>query len=272
MVDVTQIVLIIDIITMLIVIILSTAYIIPIIFIRRFQTTYNILTGNICLTILIASVFWITFNTLTVYNASAMKQSIIACYITAYFPAYVNCSTVYAVVVVTMNRFFAIVYPNKRFFKTQAWCFISLSIQWTVAILAPLPRLIFPLQTCQYKSLTPYWRYVYNIHIIVLLPSILNAIFNVLIVKNVRSSTRRIHAGIVDTNVSTNAQQNSARDVHLLKHISFIFIISVIGWAPVYLYEAITANPSAIQWLFIMLQILPSSKILKRKTLELHMH
>jgi hypothetical protein len=76
----------------------------------------------------------------------------------------------------------------------------------------------------------------------------------------VRSSTRRVHATEVfsTTSVANNNLQQ-ARDMHLLKHMVFIFIVFLIGWAPVYFQSVIdfTGGIPTSTWVYYLLEMLP---------------
>jgi hypothetical protein len=74
----------------------------------------------------------------------------------------------------------------------------------------------------------------------------------------VRSSTRRVHATEVFSTTSvaiTNIQH--ARDMYLLKHMVFIFIVFLIGWAPVYFESVIPLSGGIPTWLYYLLEMLP---------------
>ena len=94
-------------------------YLIPIICIRRFHTTYNILTGNICINGMLCCLFWITFNVIAVFYPSLLIPSTSAYIFSSYFPSMVNCLVVYSSTMVTINRYLTIIYPNKRFLKDK---------------------------------------------------------------------------------------------------------------------------------------------------------
>jgi hypothetical protein len=100
------------------------------------------LTANCCLTGIICCVFWVTYYLLSVFNPAIFYQSTVMCTLNGYLQAMVNCLLVYSFVTITIIRFFAITYPNKRLFKRQVWCFISLAVQWTVAIVLPIPHFV----------------------------------------------------------------------------------------------------------------------------------
>jgi hypothetical protein len=74
----------------------------------------------------------------------------------------------------------------------------------------------------------------------------------------VRSSTRRVHATEVfsTTSVANNNLQQ-ARDMHLLKHMVFIFIVFLIGWAPVYILSVISFSEGLPTWVYYLLEMLP---------------
>lgn len=74
----------------------------------------------------------------------------------------------------------------------------------------------------------------------------------------VRSSTRRIQALAEESNSTpVHANQLSVRDIRLLKHMLFIFVVSVIGWAPIYIFSLTDQPDFFSQWFFLVLQLLP---------------
>jgi hypothetical protein len=58
-------------------------------------------------------------------------------------------------------------------------------------------------------------------------------IFNTFIFVSVKSSTRRLRALATTTNSLSNSNNHSARDIHLLKHMFFIFVVFMLGWIPI---------------------------------------
>jgi hypothetical protein len=73
----------------------------------------------------------------------------------------------------------------------------------------------------------------------------------------VRSSSRRVHAAITTMPVATNSKQQNARDVHLLKHMLFISVIFIIGWAPIYIISVVKLPLNMPYWIYSLLQIFP---------------
>ena len=66
--------------------------------------------------------------------------------------------------------------------------------------------------------------------IVAIIPSILFFLLNALILSHSRSSTRRVASSIIVHHVSL--AQN--RDTRLIKTMSIIFCLFVVGWGPVY--------------------------------------
>jgi hypothetical protein len=142
MVEAPYIITMIDVTILLLALILMIIYLLPIILIRRFHTANNILTANCCVTGIICCTFWVMYDLLSVFNPALFVQSTVMCTLIVYLPDMVNCLLIYSFVTITINRFFTITYPNKRLFKRQVWCFISLAVQWTVTIVVNMPILV----------------------------------------------------------------------------------------------------------------------------------
>jgi hypothetical protein len=103
----------------------------------------------------------------------------------------------------------------------------------------------------------PYWTTVYDLVMIVILPLIIIVVLNAIIFLKVRSSSRRIHTTALPSTAAIDRRQQNARDVHLLKHMLFMFVVFIMGWAPIYTYSLIVQYPYSYYLLFIVLQVLP---------------
>jgi hypothetical protein len=80
-------------------------------------------------------------------------------------------------------------------------------------------------------------------------PSLLNTVFNVLIFKHARDSTRRVQPKPNSriSNASNNQQRRiSRREISLLKQMILMFCIFIAGWTPVYGILLSGANFNAI--------------------------
>jgi len=141
MLDAIHIVLITNIIMALMGIILGLMYLIPIIFVRRFHNASNILTGNVSLAFVFNGSFFVIYNIVTGFYPSLLNPYTIGCYLYAYLPASANFLTVYALAMISINRFFVILYPQKSLFKKKSWSFISIGLYWMVVFILPLPRI-----------------------------------------------------------------------------------------------------------------------------------
>jgi len=137
---------IVNVILLMIAIISTLIYLVSIILVRRFHTAGNILTGNVCLTSIVCSLFWIIFNVISGFYPMLMIQPAFLFIFSSYFQVLFSCLLVYSIAMVTINRFLTIKYQNKRFFKKQAWPFSSSIVQWIVAIIVPLPLFAFSYQ------------------------------------------------------------------------------------------------------------------------------
>ena len=92
----------------------------------------------------------------------------------------------------------------------------------------------------------------------VILPVCINGIFSCAIFLKVRSSTRRIQALVGgNTSARVNINHPSARDIRLLKHMLFIFVLSVVGWAPIYILILVDTSNLDADWVYFLLQVLP---------------
>jgi hypothetical protein len=94
---------------------------------------------------------------------------------------------------------------------------------------------------------------------IVLFPSILIIIFNGLIYWTVTSSSRRVNAISTSADAAAVARPNqkNTRDIFLLKHMSFIFVVFIVGWSPVYTLQIIQLNAQTPVWIIKFLQVPP---------------
>jgi hypothetical protein len=138
MANVSQILVIVNIALMMLGGTLALIYLLTIILIQRFHTTGNILTGNVCLISILCTGFWCTLNVIGAFYPTLMLQTIVLKIFSSYSEIMFNCFLVYSIVIVTINRFLAIKYQNKR----RTWPIISSIIEWIISIILPVPLLI----------------------------------------------------------------------------------------------------------------------------------
>jgi len=135
-----------NIIILLIFIILALIHLLAIILIERFHNTSNILIDNFCLCSLLCTSFWSPYYILSDFYRKFFNQSKFLTIIIAYFQIFVNYLVVYSLVMITINRYFIVMYSNKRLFKSKRWSFISLVVQWMITIILSVPRLAVSVQ------------------------------------------------------------------------------------------------------------------------------
>jgi len=131
---------------LLIFIILALIHLLPIILIERFHTASNILIGNFCLCSLLCTSFWSACYILFAFYENVYAESKLLIVIIAYFQIFVNYLVVYSSVMITINRYFIVIFPNQRLFKSKRWSFITLVVQWMITIILSVPRLVVSVQ------------------------------------------------------------------------------------------------------------------------------
>ncbi|CAF3696186.1 unnamed protein product [Adineta steineri] len=159
-----------------------------------------------------------------------------------------------AVVEASFNRLCSIVYHTKPFLRTKRWAIICIVSQWTIGIILTIPTISFNELICGLQL----WRRIYKFVVIVIIPSIICLINNMMIFKYVHSSTNRIQTSLENAKNNQN-QHISRRDLHLLRHMIVMFCIFVVGWSPIYLYVVfvnVTSITSTIMSMFILLALL----------------
>ncbi|CAF1201801.1 unnamed protein product [Adineta steineri] len=220
-------------------ILLALIYSIPIIFIRRFHTVNNIITANLSFAIICCAVYWtliliVGFFYPVLYNGKV-------CIIFNYLQMVSNLQVSLAIVGASVNRLCSIVYHTKPFLRTKKWAIISIATQWAVGIILSLLNLPFNDSSCDQQL----WKKIYKYVMVVIIPSIICLVNNMMIFKYVRSSTNRIQTSLEDAKNNAHQRQHlSRRDLHLLRHMIVMFCIFVAGWSPAYLYTVFTNLPS----------------------------
>jgi hypothetical protein len=59
---------------------------------------------------------------------------------------------------------------------------------------------------------------------------------------SVKSSSRRVRTLATTANAPANSNEYSARDIHLLKHMFFIFVVFLLGWTPICIVRLLSLN------------------------------
>lgn len=256
-------------------IIFASVYALPICLLSRFRTPLNIMTVNVCIAFTASAVFWIVAYMVHLNNALA--SDIISqqrCSMLNSIETIFNCYVIYSLCSVSINRFCIIHYSTKIVFKTKRWALYSIGLTWFGTTCLTLPHLILPHtsvsnqytlacfarfrfeQVCSQVYTTSFLQ-LYTLFIIVVLPSVLFVGVNVLIFAATRRSTRRVRAAVV---VRTAA--GTSRDAHLLKHMVIIFVLFIVGWAPIYILLCIDQNLKISPIVYRSLSLLPATSSL----------
>ncbi len=72
-----------------------------------------------------------------------------------------------------------------------------------------------------------------------------------------KSSSRRVRPLATTANSIANSNDYSARDIHLLKHMFFIFVVFLLGWTPICIVRLLPLNEEKTLTLSQYLLILP---------------
>ena len=126
-------------------------YALPLCFLERFRKPAHMLTLNVCFAAFICATFWAIFFIMNTFYVDVLWTAS-SCLPILYIQTAVNCQVLYALCVVSLNRLFSIVYPDKAIFRTKVWVAICVVLQWTVAMLVPLPTFASSLMVSSLSS------------------------------------------------------------------------------------------------------------------------
>ena len=154
--EIARIIISIKLAILLIIIILAGIYALPIIFIRRFHTTTNLLTCKVCLVSVFGSFYWAAQSLFNGFYPGTIHKYNLSCLVVPYFLTMVNCLIIYAFLLITINRYFQIIYPNKNLFRKRQWLVISFLAHWLLAFILPLPYFTLSFKVIVLHSTHPY--------------------------------------------------------------------------------------------------------------------
>lgn len=143
MVDPVQLIVIIDLVILIIIEILCWIYLLTILFVKRFHTTVNILTGNVCLASILCCLFWIIYYISSTFYRSIFASNGIACILNLFFPEMFNSFVIYTLGMVTINRFFSLIYPNNSLLKRKRWALVCSAMPWIVVLILCTPKIFY---------------------------------------------------------------------------------------------------------------------------------
>jgi len=138
MTDISHILALIKITGFGITILLALFYSLTILCIRRFHHRLNIITVNICVTVICSSIFWMGYFIMWEYYIQDLFTEK-TCTFLFYLQSISTCLIPLAFVTLTVNRFCSIIYSRKAFFTTKKFVIICIATQWIVACILSLP-------------------------------------------------------------------------------------------------------------------------------------
>lgn len=228
-------------------IILALAYSILIIIRPTFRANkLNWFTINVCITTILLSCVMMTSSIMKFMNTS----SLLSCRAQSFLTVMAACQMMYSHSVVAFSRFLAIVYSNKRIFRSIACIWIFIIIGWLIAFLIALPFWILNGYACSSSSQSSFLPYYALVGVLVI-PIMIVMICNIRIFLFVRRSSRRVHAEGRGNNIS------QARDVYLIKIMIVTFTVFVIGWIPLFVEQIFSSNITLSSAVDNIFQILP---------------
>lgn len=122
-------------------ILLALIYSIPILTIRRFHSRLNILTINICVAMILTSIYWMGYFIMWEYYIQYLFTEK-TCTFQSYLQTISSCQLPFSFAVLTISRFFAIVHSTKAFFKAKTFPIICIASQWITICVLSLPFLL----------------------------------------------------------------------------------------------------------------------------------
>ncbi|CAF4080016.1 unnamed protein product, partial [Adineta steineri] len=116
-----------------------------------------------------------------------------------------------AIVEASFNRLCSIVHHTKPFLRTKKWTTICIIRQWSNGIILTIPIILFNESNCGEQL----WKRIYKYVIVIIIPSIICLMNNMMIFKYVRSSTNRVQTSLEDAKNNQHQHQRlSRRDLH----------------------------------------------------------
>jgi len=121
----------------MLVIVLACIYLLPLCILSRFHSSINILTIHLCFTLINLTSFWIVIY---IFNFTEYFDQ--SCSVVNSIEILLNCSVIYSLCSLSINRVLNIIYSTKLLFKSKKWPFICIVLTWIITLLASLLILI----------------------------------------------------------------------------------------------------------------------------------
>lgn len=154
MVDLVRLIVIIDITLLIIIEILCWIYLLTIICVKRLHTIVNTLTGNVCLAAIFCCLFWIIYYISSTFYEPIFKLNGVSCVFNSFLPEMFNSFMIYTIVMVTVNRYFTLIYPQNPLFKRKFWVLMCSIAPWILVFILTIPEIIQGVGVCIVVHLT----------------------------------------------------------------------------------------------------------------------
>jgi hypothetical protein len=142
MADISRIFSLVKIILFGITILFSLIYSLTILLNHRFHHRLNILTVNVCLSMIFSGTFYLGYFIMLEYDIKHLF-TVKTCTFIYYLQTMSDFQIPFSLTVLTINRFCIIKYPGNRFFKTKIFLAICIASQWVVGGLISLPFIFY---------------------------------------------------------------------------------------------------------------------------------
>ena len=144
--DLDRIGLIIELITLAVLMMGCCVYIVTIACIQRFRTAVNIIIGNFCLVCGLAATCRGWLDIFYAFYPALFYQYTSLCIVNQYIPFMNNGFPIYALAMITVNRYLIIRHPTVGLLKKRSWAILSSLIPWITVLLLYIPHFVYGIQ------------------------------------------------------------------------------------------------------------------------------
>lgn len=138
MADISRILALLKITVFGLILLCALIYSLAILLIPRFHHRLSALTVNICVAMICSSIYWLGYFIMWEYYIQNLFTEQTCTYL-FYLQLISTCLVPFSFVILTINRFCAIIYSTKVFFKTKKFLFICIASQWIATCVVSLP-------------------------------------------------------------------------------------------------------------------------------------
>lgn len=118
--------------------VLALMYAIPIVCLRRFHQSNHLLTLNFCIASFGFGLHY--FVSYVIFEIDRTRLfAVETCHLFMFSQMLVVAQVVLALLMISINRFFSVIYFTKPFFKRSAWVIVCLVCQWTLGFTIVIP-------------------------------------------------------------------------------------------------------------------------------------